>query len=102
MRAGVFDPSKIRIFPFLRAINQQSVTVGNESVGKTQPVSTRSLNKRSEVYVKDPKASGKALNEGDRRTTESTLGHLRSSQSKRQRTATLDNLRKSPRPEESQ
>ena len=105
VQAGVFDPSKIRIFPFLRSLNEQSLAVGNESVGETKPVSTRrplgessvkSSNQRSEIYVKDPRASGKSLNINDRRSSENTLGHLRSNQTRQKKTVTLDNLRKSP------
>ncbi|UZJ56832.1 hypothetical protein CBS101457_006152 [Exobasidium rhododendri] len=105
VRAGVFDPSKIRIFPFLRSLTEQSVSVGNEAVGATKAVSTRkpssesavkSSNQRREVYVVDPKESGKALNADDRRSTESTLGHLRGTQGLQKKLVTLDTLRNTP------
>lgn len=110
MQASVFDPSKIRIFPFLRSFNEQSVQIGNVAIGDTQPVSIRkprgestvktSLNSRGEVYVKDPRASGKTINTSDRKSAENTLGHLRNNQSSQQRMQqqphTLNNLRKQP------
>lgn len=110
MQASVFDPSKIRIFPFLRSFNEQSVQVGNAAIGDTQPVSIRrprgestvkaSLNSRGEVYVKDPRASGKTINTMDRKSAENTLGHLRRNPSgpnlKQQSQHTLDSLRKQP------
>lgn len=108
-QAGVFDPSRTRIFPFLRSLNEQSIAVGNEAVGDLHPVSSRrpkgestvksSLRSRKEIYVKDPRGSGLSLNSGDRKSAQNTLGHLRSTQKKivpQPTTVTLDNLRKNP------
>jgi hypothetical protein len=112
-RAGVFDPSKTRVFPFLRAALGEPATkpVVKEDISllsirrpKGESSIKVSQTNRKEVFVKDPRASGKGMNTADRVSIENTLGHLRNTQARS--AINLESLRKLPaltqRSEESQ
>lgn len=108
-RAGVWDPSKIRIYPFLPAfLNppkvEKTVQQQHETIQRRIPRGhsgvRKSFNRRTEVYVTDPRGTGKAINTEDRATVDSSLGELRkrSKDPNGLSKATLDHLRRYSRP----
>lgn len=111
VQAGVWDPSRLRIVPFLRAVvasSHESKAAGHPAVGRLAPISRRSpkgeskikrsLMAREEVYVSDPRASGLGIRQDDRQSaarTKASLGELRSQQDKKTgKGITLGSLRK--------
>lgn len=114
VQAGVWDPSKLRILPFLRAAvasASESQATGHPAVGKLKPVGRRapkseskvkrSIHSRDEVYVQDPRNSGLGIRQRDHQsfeekedTTKASLGDLRSQQNKKApKNVTLGSLR---------
>lgn len=105
-QAGVWDPSKIRILPFLPAfLNPPKVETTpqeqHDAVQRRIPRgSSRArpgFTRRTEVYVQDPRGTGKAINAADRASMESSLSALRRRSSKvspAPASPTLDGLRR--------
>ncbi|PWN31786.1 uncharacterized protein FA14DRAFT_162667 [Meira miltonrushii] len=103
--ARAWDPSSLKIYPFLPAFfqpqaEQSSVKEQMDVIDRRTPrgisQSRAKLIRRNEVFIKDPRTSGAALNKADRATIQGSLSELRRVGGERAgpRKATLDNLRK--------
>lgn len=105
VQAGAWDPTSIKIYPFLPAFfqpqaEQSSVKEQMDEIDRRTPrgvsQSRARLIRRNEVFIKDPRTSGAALNKADRATIQGSLRELRRTGGQKlgPRKATLDNLRK--------
>lgn len=103
--AGAWDPTSLKIYPFLPAFfqpqaEQSSVKEQMDVIAKRTPrgisQSRAKLIRRNEIVVNDPRSTGAALNKADRATISGSLSELRRTggQAPGPRKATLNNLRK--------
>lgn len=105
VQAGAWDPTSLKIYPFLPAFfqpqaEQSSVKEQMDVIDRRTPrgvsQSRAKLIRRNEVFVKDPRTSGAALNKADRATIKGSLSELRRTGGEMAgpKKATLNNLRK--------
>jgi len=105
VQAGAWDPTSLKIYPFLPAFFQpqaekSSVKEQMDLIDRRTPrgvsQSRAKLIRRNEVFIKDPRTSGAALNKADRAIIKGSLSELRrkGGESAGPRKATLNNLRK--------